>query len=173
MFSSQPAFAGSSCSTIFDIGDSCDDGDSCTTSDVCVSVGACTGLPNTGNSCDDGRQCTTGDTCAVGLCVGALNTGNLCGDQTSTTCNGPDRCVVGFCTNPNFEAPGVSCDNLDGQTCTGACNGIGSSSTQTNPTHDWPLEQAGLQSPAKAGWEENIDVTKNTHSPATTSIFFN
>jgi len=104
---------------------SCNDGLQCTTGDTCIAL-LCVGVPNTGNSCSDGLECTTADTCALGLCVGLPNTGNLCGSQIPTTCDGQNRCLVGLCENPNFTVIGASCDNGDGQTCTGACNGIGS-----------------------------------------------
>ncbi len=152
MFSSQPAFAGGLCLFNSDCTNngqnsdgnpctnvvqcvagvcaqppntnSCNDGNQCTNGDSCF-LGSCVGAPRTG-SCNDGAECTTGDICVGFACVGAPNTGNQCGDLTSTQCNGPDLCAVGFCVNPNFQAPGVSCDNGDSQTCTGACNGIGS-----------------------------------------------
>ncbi len=107
---------------------SCNDGLQCTTGDICIAL-VCVGAPNTGNSCNDGFECTTSDTCVAGLCAGLPNTGNLCGSQTPTQCDGQNRCLVGTCTDPNFVLPGVSCDNGDGQTCTGACNGIGSCAT--------------------------------------------
>jgi len=185
MFNSQSAFAGGVC--LFDSNCSGNgqnrDGNPCTGVIQCF-LGVCAQPPLSGNSCNDGVQCTTSDTCAVGLCVGVPNTGNTCGDQTSTTCNGPDTCIAGTCTNPNlktgnpcddgFECTtsdtcavgvcvgvpntgnncgagpdpngcsgqdgciagfcvfrndvllGISCDNGDGQVCTGACNGFGS-----------------------------------------------
>ncbi len=135
-------------------GASCNDGVQCTTSDTCV-VGVCVGVPNTGNlcgdqtstqcngpdtciagtctnpnlktgnSCNDGFECTTSDTCAVGLCVGVPNTGMNCGSGPSSNgCSNQDFCVAGFCT-PNHVLPGVSCDNGDGQACTGSCSGGG------------------------------------------------
>jgi len=136
-------------------GNSCNDGVQCTTSDTCA-VGVCVGVPNTGNlcgdqtstqcngpdtcivgtctnpnlktgnSCNDGVLCTTGDICVVGVCVGEPNTGNSCGAGPDPNgCSGRDLCLLGVCS-PNHVLPGISCNNGDGQTCTGACNGSGS-----------------------------------------------
>jgi len=96
MFSSQSAFAGG----------------------VCFTDSDCTA--------NDGKECTGPVECIAAICVQPPLTGTTCGSGPDPNgCSGQDFCLVGFCT-ANHVLPGISCDNGDGQVCTGACTGGGS-----------------------------------------------
>ena len=87
------------------------------------------GLCFTDNDCtaDDGKECTGPVECIAGVCVQPPLTDTKCGSGPDPNgCSGQDLCVVGFCIFPNHVPIGISCNNGDGQTCTGACNGSGS-----------------------------------------------
>jgi len=97
MFSSQSAFAGG----------------------VCFTDNDCTA--------NDGNECTGPVECFAGICVQPPLTDTDCGSGPDPNgCSGQDICVAGSCIFPNHVPIGVSCNNGDGQTCTGACNGFGS-----------------------------------------------
>ena len=153
MFSSQSAFAGGVCFT--DSNCSANDGNECTKPVECI-AGICVQLPfATGTTCGSGPSqngCSNQDFCIAGscfanhvlpgvscdngdgqACTGACSGGGTCrtAPGTGASCNDEnectigDSCVVGACTG-SLSFPGTTCDNGDGQECTGACNVIGS-----------------------------------------------
>jgi hypothetical protein len=133
----QNAFAGGVCNSDAE----CNDGNVCTT-DTCVgntqfTPGVCSHIAvgNIGNSCNDGNQCTVGDICIVGgICQGAPgNQGMACGDQSDTACSDPNTCSsIGTCLPNN--TPGISCEDNDGNVCTGICGLAGECTSAPDPT---------------------------------------
>ncbi len=98
--------------------------DQCHTNTCAPSTGSCGLVAKADNTtCNDGLNCTTGDVCTAGICGGAAAVCTQTGGQCQV-----NACVesTGLCALGN-KANGTPCD--DGNGCTGASSGPGTSGT--------------------------------------------